>query len=292
MPDWGSLNEALSDSMALVVRDNPSRVRGGDISAAWRVETDGGSVFVKTGAPSAADGFAAEADGLLGLSSSGAVRVPKVLAHGSTESDAYIALEWLELGPPDATVAERFGRQLAALHRVSSDRHGWRRDNTIGRTPQKNAWSENWLEFFGQRRLRYQLELAGERGHDRELGAIGARLLDALPGLLGEHEPRPSLLHGDLWAGNFAACQGEPVMFDPAVHFGDRETDLAMTQLFGGFPPRFYAAYREAWPLAPGAERRVDLYQLYHVLNHLNLFGGAYLGQSLSLMRRVLGETH
>ena len=292
MPDWDSLNEALSDSMALVVRGNPSRVRGGDISAAWRVETDGGSVFVKTGAPSAADGFAAEADGLLGLSSSGAVRVPKVLAHGSTESDAYIALEWLELGSPDAAVAERFGRQLAALHRVSSDRHGWRRDNTIGRTPQKNAWSESWLEFFGQRRLRCQLELAGERGYDRELGAIGARLLDALPGLLGEHEPRPSLLHGDLWAGNFAACQGEPVMFDPAVHFGDRETDLAMTQLFGGFPPRFYAAYREAWPLAPGAERRVELYQLYHVLNHLNLFGGAYLDQSLSLMRRVLGETH
>ena len=292
MPNWDSLNEALRESAALVVRGNPSRVRGGDISAAWRVETDGGSVFVKTGAPSAADGFAAEADGLLGLSSSGAVRVPNVLAHGSTESDAYIALEWLELGSPGDAVAERFGRQLAALHRVSSDRHGWRRDNTIGRTPQKNAWSESWLEFFGQRRLGYQLELAGERGYDRELGAIGTQLLDALPGLLGEHEPRPSLLHGDLWAGNFAACRGEPVMFDPAVHFGDRETDLAMTHLFGGFPPRFYAAYREAWPLAAGAERRIELYQLYHVLNHLNLFGGVYVDQSLSLMRRVLAETH
>lgn len=291
MPDWKSLGEELRQATSLVMRGDPSRVHGGDISAAWRVATDAGHVFVKTGARTAGDAFAAEAAGLDELGASNAVRTPRVLACGTTDRDAFIVLEWLELEAPGARVAERFGRQLAALHGVSSDRHGWRRDNTIGLTPQVNAWSDSWTEFFRERRLRYQLELAYQRGFRGELETAGTRLLDALPELLHGHEPRPSLLHGDLWAGNFAAWRDQPVLFDPAVYYGDRETDLAMTRLFGGFSPRFYAAYEEAWPLAEGAERRIGVYQLYHVLNHLNLFGGAYLEQALSLIRRALSPS-
>ncbi|MDH3990520.1 MAG: fructosamine kinase family protein, partial [Gammaproteobacteria bacterium] len=161
------------------------------------------------------------------------------------------------------------------------------RENTIGLTPQLNGWSDSWVEFLKEQRLGFQLRLAADNGFAGALQEQGARLLRRLPAWFEDYNPSPSLLHGDLWGGNWASCGGEPVIFDPAVYYGDRESDLAMTRLFGGFGRTFYTAYEAAWPLEPGHEARNDIYQLYHVLNHLNLFGSGYLGRAQELLRKL-----
>jgi fructosamine-3-kinase len=211
-----------------------------------------------------------------------------VIACGQTETAAFLALEWIEPGVADVRCEERLGAGLAALHAVSAARFGFPHDNLIGRTPQFNGWTSNWAEFYRDRRLRPQLTLAAQGGHGW-LAEQGARLLERVPALLGGHRPPASLLHGDLWGGNWlASLQGEPVIFDPAVYYGDRETDLAMTRLFGGFGSSFYQAYNAAAPLAPGWQARGELYNLYHVLNHANLFGAAYAQQARAMMERLL----
>lgn len=266
----------------------PRPVGGGDISAAWQLETGSGGIFLKTGPVAAIDMFAAEAEGLSEIALANALRVPEVLAVGETSSTAFLALEWLPFERPGKACEERLGQQLAAMHRTTADRFGWHRDNTIGLTPQHNPWSADWAAFFREHRLGYQLELAATNGYRGELQQEGSRLLQRLPSLFENYRPLPSLLHGDLWGGNWAASGGEPVIFDPAVYYGDRETDLAMTRLFGGFGRAFYDAYEAAWPLQPGSARRQELYQLYHVLNHLNLFGGGYRGRALALIRSLV----
>ncbi len=265
----------------------PRAQRGGDISAAWHLCTSEGELFVKTAAAAAIDMFTAERDALLALAHAAEVRVPRplVAARGATVS--LLALEWLVLEQPAAATHREFGRQLAALHRHAAEQHGWHRDNTIGATPQPNPSTANWTEFFREERLSHQLRLAQQHGYGGELQQQGRWLCDHLEALFRDYTPQPSLLHGDLWGGNWAACDGQPVMFDPATYYGDRETDLAMTRLFGGFQPGFYAAYEECWPCAAGAAERTGLYQLYHVLNHLNLFGSGYLAQALSLMAKL-----
>jgi protein-ribulosamine 3-kinase len=223
--------------------------------------------FLKQGPPGRADAFAAEADGLAALRPH--IRVPQVLEHGVKDGKAYILLEQLDLRRDGDWGA--MGRLLAHLHRQTGPRFGWQRDNYIGLAPQKNAWRDDWAEFFLECRLRPQASKAGV----------------ALPSLelLERHKPQPSLLHGDLWSGNAGFTSDGAVVFDPAVYYGDREADLAMTELFGGFPREFYAAYNAAWPLDPGYEKRKHLYNLYHLLNHLNLFGGGYLGQVKETLR-------
>ena len=289
MPDWRGIFDDLSANGIAVDRDcQPSPVGGGDISAAWRIRIDAGSVFLKTGGPDYEDMFAAEADGLAEIAASQTLRVPQVLGTGCASASAWLALEWLELGRGSADTERRLGEGLAAMHRVVRDMHGWTRDNTIGATPQSNTQCVSWCEFYRDQRLRPQLSLAAARGYGGRLQGAGAQLLERLDEILGDHTPAPSLLHGDLWGGNHAVCAGEPVLFDPAVYFGDRETDLAMTRLFGGFSGAFYAAYEEAWPLPPGHETRLGLYQLYHVLNHLNLFGSSYLGSAERLINEAL----
>ncbi len=204
-------------------------------------------------------------------------------------TSAFLALEWLDFegGGRDAEL----GRALAELHRVTGREFGWHRDNTIGTTPQRNATADDWATFFRDRRIAPQLAFAADNGYRGRLQSDGERLLAAIPGLLAGHAPPPSLLHGDLWSGNAARlATGEPVIFDPAVYYGDREADLAMTELFGGFGADFHAAYREAWPIDAGYSLRRTLYNLYHVLNHLNLFGGGYLGQAEAMIRRLLAE--
>jgi fructosamine-3-kinase len=183
------------------------------------------------------------------------------------------------------------GRRIAALHSVQHARFGWHRDNTIGSTAQANGWSDCWTTFWRERRLAPQLGLAAANKYTGALQRQGEALLSRLPQLLGEHDPRPSLLHGDLWRGNASFTRaGEPVVYDPACYFGDREADLAMTELFGGFPRAFYAGYEEVLPQVEGYAVRRDLYNLYHVLNHLNLFGAAYLEQARGLIGRLLSE--
>jgi fructosamine-3-kinase len=248
-------------------------------------------VFVKIAAAADLPMLEAEADGLRELDAGCSVRVPTVLASGVAGNGAFLALEWVQLSRASGDEQALLGAQLARQHRILATRFGWRRDNTIGSTEQLNTWADDWSTFFREHRLGFQLRLAERNGFGGKLQENGARLLERLDTLLGEHRPAPSLLHGDLWGGNVGADPGgAPVIFDPAVYFGDRETDLAMTRLFGGFSREFYEAYETVWPLPASAARRVDLYNLYHVLNHLNLFGYTYLEQAQAIMERLLRE--
>jgi len=221
--------------------------------------------------------YAAEAEGLHALRAAG-VRAPEPVAHGVHDGAAFIEMERLALGarPDWPAMAE----MLARLHRSVSSRFGWASDNWIGLSPQKNTLGEDWLAFFRDYRLQPQLERARRSGYPLPMPPLS---------LLERHKPQPSLVHGDLWRGNAGFTPEGPVIFDPAVYYGDREVDLAMTELFGGFPEEFYSAYRRAYPLEPGYESRKTLYNLYHLLNHLNLFGAGYLGQVQATLRLLLG---
>lgn len=254
----------------------------------WRAVAGSTSYFVKTAPPAGHAMLAAEAAGLAALAATRTVRVPQGAACGQVPTGAFLALEWLELAGRGGGAA--LGRALAALHRHTAARFGWERDNTVGASPQVNTWDEDWARFFAERRIGVQLALAADRRRP-PWADEGERLLSAIPRLLQSHSPVPSLLHGDLWAGNAGTdATGEPVVFDPAVYHGDREADLAMTELFGGFGADFHAAYLTAWPLPAGYPRRRLLYNLYHVLNHFNLFGGAYGAQALQMMHALLAS--
>lgn len=242
--------------------------------------------FIKCNDASCAPQFAAEADGLRALAAAKTIRVPAVIGHALAGDRSVLVLEALDLSADTrARNWARMGEQLAHLHRKLGLAHGWQRDNFIGATPQSNREHSDWASFFVEQRLRPQLELARSKG----MSFVAAdALLEQVPGLLAGHAPPPSLLHGDLWSGNAGfTAEGEPVLFDPAVHHGDRECDLAFSRFFGGFPEEFYRAYEAAWPLADGHARRVDLYNLYHVLNHANLFGGGYANQADAMMRAL-----
>jgi fructosamine-3-kinase len=288
MSDWHELKETLR-SRGIAIEDDakPRAIGGGDISSAFRIPTRSGPVFLKTGPLEFLEMFSAEADGLEELRGADAVRVPVVLGFGQSGNDAWLALEWMEFGRKNPAAEALLARQLAVQHRFSSERFGWHRDNMIGTTPQLNDRDDDWIRFFRDRRLLVQLQLADSNGFGAELLQEGARLVKNIERLFDGYTPEPSLLHGDLWGGNWAAVDGQPVVFDPAVYYGDRESDLAMTRLFGGFGREFYRAYQETSPLAAGNEQRVALYQLYHVLNHLNMFGASYLAQSLRLIREL-----
>lgn len=243
--------------------------------------------FRKQGPTSALAMFEAEAEGLAELQKAGAVRVPEVYEVGTNAAGAYIEMERLEFERGGERDAAALGDGLATLHRYTADLHGWYRDNTIGPTLQHNPQTNDWVAFFRTHRLLFQLDLAGRNGYAGELRDRGMQLAERIGDLFEDYDPAPSLLHGDLWAGNWGVADGVPVIFDPAVYYGDRETDVAMTQLFGGFSGAFYREYESAWPLAAGSAARLELYKLYHVLNHLNLFGSGYLDQALSILRRL-----
>ena len=290
--DWQRSVEAVV-AQALEVRSADrgtwSRVGGSALNTTWSLAIAGRRAFVKTNAADRSDMLDAEADGLRALATAGAIRVPAPIAQGAVGAVAYLALEWLEFAGRGRDAA--LGRALAALHRNTGTRFGWHRDNTIGTTAQANAWSDDWPSFFRDRRLAPQFARAAANGHRGAFARSGERLLLVVPALLAGHSPVRSLLHGDLWSGNAAQLEsGEPVIFDPAVYFGDREADLAMSELFGGFDADFHAAYRDAWPLTAGYATRRTLYNLYHVLNHLNLFGAGYGMQAESMVGALLAE--
>ena len=244
---------------------------------------------MRSSARSALPMFEVEAGGLSALSATGEIRVPAVIAAGTGNEGAFLVMEALDLAPLDHESGARLGQALARLHRRVGADHGWDVDNYIGATPQINTPHPGWPHFFGDRRLRPQLELALKNGMDRSLLAKGHAVIDRIGGLFIDYRPAPSLLHGDLWSGNVAQTRdGVPVIFDPACYYGDREADVAMTELFGGFPISFHAAYRAAWPLDSGYESRKPLYNLYHILNHFNLFGSAYLGQAQRMIEGLL----
>ncbi len=268
-----------------------SAVGGGCINQTHRIEGSGQRFFIKLNNAASLAMFEAEAAGLQEIQNSGTLRVPLPVCWGKNKSKAWLVLEYLEMGSTSNGNAVILGSGLAAMHRLSSEKFGWKRDNTIGSTPQINKFSSNWVRFRRKYRLGYQLELARVNGHTGKLQAQGEQLMAQLESFFPGPEPVASLLHGDLWSGNYSFdYAGQPVLFDPASYYGDRETDIAMTELFGGFSAVFYAAYREAYPLDPGYATRKTLYNLYHVLNHLNLFGGGYLHQAEQMMNRLLAE--
>ena len=272
-----------------------AEVGGGSIHRCVRWHGEGGDAFVKLAAADTLPAFAAEAEGLQALAAAGALRVPTVLAVGEAGEHALLALEWLDLGAAaenDGALQALLGERLAMQHRVTAPRFGWHRDNTIGATPQQNAWHDDWVRFFREQRLGFQLDLAAANGLDARVVERGRDLGERCGAFFSSYRPVPSLLHGDLWGGNWGVVAGvrEPAIFDPAVYYGDRETDLAMTRLFGGFGPRFYAAYQSAWPLDQAAGTRRTLYHLYHVLNHFSLFGGGYGRQAAEMIDKLLAE--
>ncbi|MDW8231027.1 MAG: fructosamine kinase family protein [Saprospiraceae bacterium] len=262
-------------------------VSGGDINRAFCLTGESRRRwFLKTNTDAAAAlMFRREAQGLALLGASGVIRTPRVYGHGADETgNAFLLLSFVDSGPRSPLFWERFGRQLAALHSQTSAFFGFAHDNFIGRLPQSNRRCETWAEFYAQERLQPQMQLARQQGYldkaaEQQLERLCRRLDVRCP-----NEP-PALTHGDLWSGNFLCnAQGEPVLIDPAAAYAHREMDIAMSRLFGGFDARFYAAYQEAWPLAPGFEERIEIYQLYYLLVHVNLFGSGYE----SGVRRIL----
>ena len=280
LPD--SVRERLAPHTGPIHAVTP--VGGGDVSHAARVEAERGPFLAKWNASAGGDSFEAEAEGLAALAEAAgeALRVPApLLAQNRTEdAPGVLLLPWLEGGRPSREGWRRFGRALAALHRAEApgEGYGWAHDNWIGSKPQRNGWHQTWSAFFGERRLLAQAETVRQRGAWRaEWDAPLAALVNRLPEILPERPPR-SLLHGDLWGGNAMALEdGRFALIDPAVSVGHREADLAMTELFGGFGPAFYEGYREAWPLEPGYEERREVYNLFHLINHLT-HGPSYAG--------------
>ena len=291
MQPWQTISSQISEATGRPFDPlEPRHIGGGCINTAVRLLDGDRAYFVKLNSASLIDMFEAESDGLKAMSDTQTIRVPIPLCSGIADGQSYLVMEYLDMGHAGRNGSAMAGRQLAEMHRAGWHSFGWHRDNTIGSTPQPNDPNGSWVEFWREQRLAFQLNLAARNGYGGSLQRGGERLLGGFHVLI-DHEPQPSLLHGDLWGGNMAYDrEGNPVIFDPAVYYGDREADLAMTELFGGFGNAFYDAYRETWPLPPGYSTRKVLYNLYHILNHLNLFGGGYLGQASSMIDRLLAE--
>ena len=290
--NWQPIVEQIEIATSSVFKqEDASSLAGGDINSAYCLHGAGKSYFVKLNCAEALAMFAAEAAGLTELAVTRTVRIPRPVVHGKTAAHAFLVLEYIEFGPSSKASNRLFGQQLALLHQQPQPYFGWHRDNTIGSTPQPNTRDDDWIEFWRTQRLQNQLRLAAAKGHRGHLQAKGEQLCDKLASFFDGYHPQPALLHGDLWGGNAATDkQGNPVMFDPACYYGDREADLAMTELFGGFSPDFYAAYRDTYPVDQGYAIRKMLYNLYHILNHLNLFGSGYLRQAENMVGSLLSE--
>lgn len=276
-------------------------VSGGCIHGAWKLELESGPpLFAKGGDAAAWPLLQMEADGLEALacaaSGSGQI-VPAVQGLEHIGDQALLLLEWLELSSGGSSPGwQQLGAALAGLHRTSLSRpcaaadrldgaYGWQRDNVIGRTPQINGWLSDWASFFVERRLQPQLQGLARKGMALRQAD---RLLDGVRQRLESHRPEAVLVHGDLWSGNAALTASGGALFDPAVHRADREVDLAMARLFGGFPAAFFSGYQQAWPLPADHASRIELYNLYHLLNHANLFGGGYFSQAQAVADALL----
>ena len=285
---WTEIARTISQTTGqefMIAKTNS--VSGGCINQGYKISSDRAEYFVKLNDASQIEMFIAEAIGLKQMYATRTINVPQPICYGTVESSSYIVLQWLDLGRGSGQSYREMGRQLAAMHRQGTAEHfGWERNNTIGSTPQINTQSDNWADFFAEQRIGYQLKLAKGRG-----GSFPdtKKVVEAVRNKLANRQPEASLVHGDLWSGNAAiAADGSPVILDPATYYGDRETDIAMTELFGGFPAAFYDGYNEAWQLEGGYQQRKSIYNLYHVLNHFNLFGGGYANQAKRIIRQII----
>ena len=298
---WTQIAEAITQATGKLFQlENTRSVSGGCINQGYQVRGNGTEYFVKLNQASQVEMFVAEALGLKQMYATQTITVPQSICWGAAGNSSYLVLEWLNLGSGNHQGWTEMGRQLAAMHQQGScprkpractqslgvnDRFGWERNNTIGSTPQINTWTDNWADFFAEHRIGYQLKLANRRG---ESFPETNKVVAAIREQLADRKPPASLVHGDLWSGNAAWCaDGTPVIFDPATYYGDRETDLAMTELFGGFPAPFYRGYDQVWALDSGYKHRQNIYNLYHILNHFNLFGGGYGNQAQRMIREI-----
>jgi protein-ribulosamine 3-kinase len=289
------LAQAVASALGRVVGE-PVRVgvrrplSGGSINRTELVETSAGTFVLKSNRDAPSGMFQAEADGLAALRASGtSLVIPQVVAvHDGTP--AFLLLEHLAAGPRTSGFDEALGRGLAELHRSTRPRFGFDRDNFCGATIQPNPWTDCWVDFYAASRLGHQARLAGDAGRlDANEGRAMTRLIDRLGDWIGEPATGPALIHGDLWSGNLHGdARGRPALLDPAAFFAHREAELGMMTLFGGFSERVFAAYDEAFPLEPGWRDRQTLYRLYHVMNHLNLFGGGYHAETMAIVRRYV----
>jgi protein-ribulosamine 3-kinase len=261
---------------------------GGCISDAYKITTnDNSNFFLKYNSSISNDMFITEANGLKELVKANTIRIPEVL----TFDKEYILLEFIQMGIKNKNFFEEFGRSFAKMHKYTSDNYGFYENNFIGSNPQKNIPEQNeksnWSEFYFNKRILFQLQLAEKLGNSTEELRKGiSKLENKISEIIDDSEEKPSLLHGDLWSGNYMVDEsGSAVLIDPAVYYGHREADLGMTKLFGGFSSEFYSGYQEEFPLKDGYEYRENIYKLYHVLNHLNLFGSGYYHQAISLIK-------
>jgi fructosamine-3-kinase len=285
---YKEIGEKISQITGEKVRIEERRsVGGGCINQGYKISGSGKDYFIKLNQASSVEMFAAEALGLEQMFETKTIRVPKPICWGIAGNSSYLVLEWLEFAPANNHAWEEMGRKLAAMHKTpGAERFGWERHNTIGSTPQINSWMDNWAGFFAEQRIGYQLKLARRRGGNFP---EPDRIIELVRTILADITPQPSLVHGDLWSGNAAVtASGEPVILDPAVYYGDREVDIAMTELFGGFPAAFYRGYNQVWQLEEGYQQRKTLYNLYHILNHFNLFGGGYSTQANRMIEQIL----
>lgn len=289
IPNYNSLAGALVDlfgnSVAITETD---RLSGGDINKAYALTLNtGDKIFMKANAKSNAAFFTAEAAGLTAIAATKAISTPKIICTGTDDGEdvgySFLLLEYIKSSGKIKTYWETFARELAAMHKADVGKEfGFSQDNFIGARPQQNTPAGSWISFFRDQRLAPQFKAADSYFTPADRTKI-TKLLDNLDRFLIEPE-QPSLLHGDLWSGNvMCGSEGKAMLIDPACYVGHREADLAMTELFGGFPQTFYDAYKEAFPLQPGYEERRDLYNLYQLLNHLNLFGPTYLEPVLAI---------
>ena len=289
--NWEDIETNISKTLAFEVRiKDRTPISGGCINQSWKItDAQNRSWFIKTNSKSQLDMFIAEAEGLNEIANSNSIRSPKTICYGITNTNSYLVLEHIDLQP--LSKPANAGRQLAEMHQYTNKRFGWVRDNTIGTTTQSNKKHKDWISFWQKERLLFQLNLAKNNGYSSKAYDEGLKLSQSLPNFFSSYTPEASLLHGDLWGGNCASNKkGETIIFDPAVYYGDREADIAMTELFGGFSADFYAAYNETNPLDQGYKTRKALYNLYHILNHFNLFGSGYQSQAVAMTQKLLSE--
>lgn len=262
-------------------------VSGGCINQGYKISSDNLNYFVKLNEASQVEMFAAEALGLKQMYATQTITIPQPICYGTVGNSCYIVLEWLDLSGSGSQAWTEMGKQLAQMHQQGTkDKFGWERNNTIGSTPQINTWMDNWADFFAEQRIGYQVKLAKHRG-----GSFPNtnKVVEAVRVKLASRKPKVSIVHGDLWSGNAAVTKtGKPTIFDPATYYGDREVDIAMTELFGGFPAPFYQGYNQVWSLDQGYQKRKNIYNLYHILNHFNLFGGGYGSQAKRMIEQII----
>jgi protein-ribulosamine 3-kinase len=288
MTDWSKIIQQInlannSDEIYL----SSTAIGGGSINSAYQLTSQTQKhYFIKLNDAYLIDMFSAEFDALNEMAQCDSIDTPAPICYAELGSQCFIAMEYMSLQHRGNHF--QFGQNLAKMHKISQQQFGWKRHNVIGSSPQSNKQSKNWIEFWRTQRLLPQFEMLYQKGHQTLFKHKADYLLSGLDDFFQDHQPIASMLHGDLWSGNYAFdTQGHGVIFDPALYYGDRETDLAMTELFGGFSNDFYKGYQEEYALADSYKKRKPMYNLYHVLNHANLFGGSYINQALSIMDKL-----